>query len=163
MRNTSSLLFISYPIHFLQGTYSRQLSLHFSPLIWCPPRHLPTFMFVRCGIGTIYRRIVRRLMASCCYFGFTMIYSIKGIKMENYCMDNGCYCGVCSRKSIKHYRIYLRLLSTRWQKHTSESIASAVAEICEVVEGRLFARNLQPDMGIRVSRWVQPLAFLIDI
>jgi hypothetical protein len=73
---------------------------------------------------------------------------------------------LCSRKSIKRYRINLGLLSTRQQKQTSESIVSAVAEIREMFPSRgreTICKELATRYEIRVSRWVQPLAFPMDI
>jgi len=59
-----------------------------------------------------------------------------------------------SMKSIKRYRKDLGLLSTRQQKHTSESIASAVAEIREMFPSRgreTIRKELSMRYGIRAS------------
>ena len=79
---------------------------------------------------------------------------------------NPCSTMLDSIKSIKCYRKDLGLLSTRQQKHTSESIASAVAEIHEMFPscGReTIRKELSMWYGIRASRWAQPSAFLMDI
>jgi hypothetical protein len=60
-------------------------------------------------------------------------------------------------KSIKRYRKELGLLSTRQQKHTSESIASAVAEIREMFTSRgreTIRKEFAMRYGIRASRAV---------
>jgi len=58
-------------------------------------------------------------------------------------------------KSIKRYRKDLGLLSTRQQKHTSESIAGAVAEIREMFPSRgreTIRKELALRYGIRASQ-----------
>jgi hypothetical protein len=60
-----------------------------------------------------------------------------------------------STKSIKRYRKDLGLLSTRQQKHTSDSIAEAVAKIREMFPSRgreTIRKELVMRYGIRASR-----------
>ena len=70
-----------------------------------------------------------------------------------------------SIKSIKHYRKDLGILSTWQQKHSSESIASAVAKICEMFpsHGReTIRKELAMRYGIHTSWWVWLTTFLYN-
>ena len=69
-----------------------------------------------------------------------------------------CSTTLCSVKSINRYRKDLGLLSTCQQKHTPQSIASAVADIQEMFlsHGReTIRKELAMWYGIRASWWAQ--------
>ena len=67
----------------------------------------------------------------------TEVYGLGYVSyLKLFLFQKPCSTTLCSRKSIKRYRIDLGLLSTRQQKHTSESIASAVTEIHEMFPSR---------------------------